>query len=280
MVRLNYVRWGELACCRDTYFRWFREDGFLNHAIWLECKCLFLLPDRESKQVNTGPEMEPPASSSLIPAKHSSTIFIQTLQFLLKNSALQVRMAAVLHSQWTDVCWRWCSFSCCQMAEQALSQELQCSGDQSISYIFHLAQCQLLRADYCQAAANLKEVLCKNSQVSIAEADSLTCSTLLVHSRKVSHITTSELSLVCDIFTKMLQILIFWNRILRVVLIFGHWTVTVTICKRRSTKLSWATKGAWTLGSSLQMLTLSSSVWALSTLTRRRSDNDKSWCFF
>lgn len=56
------------------------------------------------------------------------------------------------------------------MAEQALSQELQCSGDQSISYIFHLAQCQLLRADYCQAAANLKEVLRKNSQVSTVEA--------------------------------------------------------------------------------------------------------------
>lgn len=55
------------------------------------------------------------------------------------------------------------------MAEQALSQELQCSGDQSISYIFHLAQCQLLRADYCQAAANLREVLCKSSQVSMVE---------------------------------------------------------------------------------------------------------------
>lgn len=78
----------------------------------------------------------------------------------------------------------------------------------------------------------------------------------------------------------MLKILIlFWNRILRAVLIFGRWTVTVTICKQRSTKPSWATKGAWTLGSSLQMLTLSYCVWVLSTLTRRRSDNDKSGCF-
>lgn len=165
----------------DSYSQCFREDGFLNHAIWLECKCLFLLPDPESKQANTGPEMESPASSSLLPAKHSSTIFIQTLQFLIKNSALQVLLTAVLDSQWPDLCWCRCCFCCCQMAEQALSQELQCSGDQSISYIFHLAQCQLLRADYCQAAANLKEVLCKNNQVSIVEVWFIS-STLLVHS--------------------------------------------------------------------------------------------------
>ncbi|CAF99918.1 unnamed protein product [Tetraodon nigroviridis] len=102
--------------------------------------------DPESKPLNAGAELESRASSSLLSAKHSSTIFIQTLQFLLKNSALQ-------------------------MAEQALSQELQCSGDQSTSYIFHLAQCQLLRADYCQAAANLKEVLYKPSQNVEGRAD-------------------------------------------------------------------------------------------------------------
>lgn len=53
------------------------------------------------------------------------------------------------------------------MAEQALSQELLCSeGGRSVSYIFHRAQWQLLRAEYSKAAASLKEVLHQNSQVS------------------------------------------------------------------------------------------------------------------
>lgn len=61
-------------------------------------------------------------------------------------------------------------FSCCQMAEQALSQELLCSeGGRSISYIFHLAQWQLLRGDYSKAAASLQQVLCEQSQVSTME---------------------------------------------------------------------------------------------------------------
>lgn len=56
------------------------------------------------------------------------------------------------------------------MAEKALSQELLCSdGGQSISYMFHLAQWQLLSADYCKAATTLKEVLCGNSQVKTPE---------------------------------------------------------------------------------------------------------------
>uniref|UniRef100_A0AAX7VR65 Cilia and flagella associated protein 70 n=1 Tax=Astatotilapia calliptera TaxID=8154 RepID=A0AAX7VR65_ASTCA len=49
---------------------------------------------------------------------------------------------------------------CCQMAEVALSEELLCSdGGRSASYFIHLAQLQLLKADYCSAAANLKEAL-------------------------------------------------------------------------------------------------------------------------
>uniref|UniRef100_A0A3B4XB83 Uncharacterized protein n=1 Tax=Seriola lalandi dorsalis TaxID=1841481 RepID=A0A3B4XB83_SERLL len=40
------------------------------------------------------------------------------------------------------------------MAEHALSQELLCShGGRSVSYLLHLAQLQLLKADYCSAAA-------------------------------------------------------------------------------------------------------------------------------
>uniref|UniRef100_A0A8C9ZIM3 Cilia and flagella associated protein 70 n=1 Tax=Sander lucioperca TaxID=283035 RepID=A0A8C9ZIM3_SANLU len=46
--------------------------------------------------------------------------------------------------------------SCCQMAERALSLELLCSaGGRSVSYLLHLAQLQLLRADYCSAAQDV-----------------------------------------------------------------------------------------------------------------------------
>lgn len=56
--------------------------------------------------------------------------------------------------------------SCCQMAERALSLELLCSaGGRSVSYLLHLAQLQLLRADYCSAAASLKEALFHRDQV-------------------------------------------------------------------------------------------------------------------
>ncbi len=57
-------------------------------------------------------------------------------------------------------------FSCCQMAERALSQELLWSdGGRSVSYLRLLAQLQLLRADYCSAAASLKEALFHSDQV-------------------------------------------------------------------------------------------------------------------
>lgn len=52
------------------------------------------------------------------------------------------------------------------MAEQTLSQELLCpDGGRTISYLFYLAQWQLLRADYCSAAASLKEALFHSNQV-------------------------------------------------------------------------------------------------------------------
>ncbi|XP_065327620.1 cilia- and flagella-associated protein 70 [Pelmatolapia mariae] len=76
-------------------------------------------------------------ATKLLNAEESApaTIYTQTIQFLLQNNALQ-------------------------MAEVALSQELLCSdGGRSASYFLHLAQLQLLKADYCSAAANLKEAL-------------------------------------------------------------------------------------------------------------------------
>ncbi|KAI3377407.1 hypothetical protein L3Q82_008597 [Scortum barcoo] len=79
-------------------------------------------------------------SSRSAPAKLSSTIYTETVQFLLQNIALQ-------------------------MAEYALSRELLCSdGGHSFSYLYHLAQLQLLRADYCSAAASLKEALLHSDQ--------------------------------------------------------------------------------------------------------------------
>ncbi|KAK9542292.1 hypothetical protein VZT92_000167 [Zoarces viviparus] len=68
------------------------------------------------------------------PAKLSSTIYTTTAQFLLQHCALQ-------------------------MAERALSRELLSDASPSVSYSLLLAQLQLLRADYCGAAASLEDVL-------------------------------------------------------------------------------------------------------------------------
>lgn len=52
------------------------------------------------------------------------------------------------------------------MAEYALSQELLCiDGGCSVTYLFHQAQLQLLKADYSSAAASLKEALFHRNQV-------------------------------------------------------------------------------------------------------------------
>ncbi|XP_056141224.1 cilia- and flagella-associated protein 70 [Lampris incognitus] len=74
------------------------------------------------------------------PPRLNTTIYMETAQFLLRNTALQV-------------------------AERALSQELLCSdGGPSISYHLALARLQLLRKDYRSAATSLEEVLHHNSQ--------------------------------------------------------------------------------------------------------------------
>ncbi|KAM4620358.1 cilia- and flagella-associated protein 70 [Polymixia lowei] len=69
------------------------------------------------------------------PPRLNTTIYMETVQFLLQSNALQ-------------------------MAQRALSQELLYSdGGLSSSYRLSLARLQLLRADYCSAASNLREAL-------------------------------------------------------------------------------------------------------------------------
>ncbi|CAJ1049257.1 cilia- and flagella-associated protein 70 [Xyrichtys novacula] len=87
---------------------------------------------------------EQPLTQSVMPRKAqaelSSTIFTETVQFLLQNYALQ-------------------------MVERALSQELLCSdGGHTFSYLLHLAQWQMLSADYCSATASLGEALSHKDQ--------------------------------------------------------------------------------------------------------------------
>ncbi|XP_036950713.1 cilia- and flagella-associated protein 70 isoform X3 [Acanthopagrus latus] len=92
---------------------------------------------------DAGAQEKPPAqsvSSRSAPSKVSSTIYTETVQFLLQNNALQI-------------------------AEQALSQELLWSlGGRSVSYRLHLAMLQLLRADYCSAVASLREAMLNSNQ--------------------------------------------------------------------------------------------------------------------
>ncbi|XP_028279197.1 cilia- and flagella-associated protein 70-like isoform X2 [Parambassis ranga] len=72
----------------------------------------------------------------------TSSIYTHTFQFLLQSNALQ-------------------------MAEYALCQELAGSdGGRSFSYLFHLAQLQLLKGNYSRATASLKELLFHREQVS------------------------------------------------------------------------------------------------------------------
>ncbi|XP_039983344.1 cilia- and flagella-associated protein 70 [Xiphias gladius] len=108
-------------------------------------------PALQSPTVNQDPKFVDPdsemhessaqsVSSRSVSAQFSSTIYTEAVQFLLQNHALQ-------------------------MAEHALSQELLCSeGGRSVSYLLHLAKLQLLKADYCSAAASLKEALFHSDQ--------------------------------------------------------------------------------------------------------------------
>ncbi|KAK1890837.1 Cilia- and flagella-associated protein 70 [Dissostichus eleginoides] len=86
------------------------------------------------------PPVQSVSSRSASAKLSSSSIYTETVQFLLQHSALQ-------------------------MAEQALSLQLLCShGGRSGSYLLHLARLQMLRGDYCSAAASLQEVLIHREQ--------------------------------------------------------------------------------------------------------------------
>ncbi|KAE8297572.1 Cilia- and flagella-associated protein 70 [Larimichthys crocea] len=107
------------------------------------CQAATVKQDPEGVDQDTEAQDESPAqnvSSRSATPKLSSNIYIETVQFLLQNAALQ-------------------------MAEHALSQELLWSnGGRSVSYLLHLAQLQILRADYCSAEASLKEALFHSNQ--------------------------------------------------------------------------------------------------------------------
>ncbi|XP_062248907.1 cilia- and flagella-associated protein 70 [Platichthys flesus] len=99
-------------------------------------------PDPEHVNQNSERHKESSAKSVINSSNSEcpTTIYIEAVKFLLQNNALQ-------------------------MAEHALSQELLCSeGGQSVSYLLHLAKLQLLKADYCTAAATLKMALFQRDQ--------------------------------------------------------------------------------------------------------------------
>uniref|UniRef100_A0A8C7NLD5 Cilia and flagella associated protein 70 n=1 Tax=Oncorhynchus mykiss TaxID=8022 RepID=A0A8C7NLD5_ONCMY len=81
-------------------------------------------------------EAEPSAMRHLAtPTRLNTTIYMETVQFLLQNNALQ-------------------------MAQRALAQELLCpGGGLSSSYHLALARLQMLRAEYGSAESSLKEAL-------------------------------------------------------------------------------------------------------------------------
>ncbi|XP_045888141.1 cilia- and flagella-associated protein 70 isoform X2 [Micropterus dolomieu] len=117
-----------------------QEDG---EMVTPACQSPTVKQDPECGDQDSEAQGEPPAQSVgsiSAPVKLSSTIYTETVQFLLQNTALQ-------------------------MAEHALSQELLWSGSgRCVSYLLHLAELQLLRTDYCSAAANLKEALLHSNQ--------------------------------------------------------------------------------------------------------------------
>ncbi|XP_032375882.1 cilia- and flagella-associated protein 70 [Etheostoma spectabile] len=106
------------------------------------CESATVKKDLECEEQASEVQAKPPAQSvsSRSAPVEVSNIYTETVQFLLQNVALK-------------------------MAEHALSLELLWSaGGRSVSYLLHLAQLQLLRADYCSASASLKEALLHREQ--------------------------------------------------------------------------------------------------------------------
>ncbi|CAB1342463.1 unnamed protein product [Coregonus sp. 'balchen'] len=96
-----------------------------------------------------GAEAEPSTMRHLAtPTRLNTTIYMETVQFLLQNNALQ-------------------------MAQRALAQELLCpEGGLSSSYHLVLARLQLLRAEYGSAESSLKEALNDSFQVAPTDVSS------------------------------------------------------------------------------------------------------------
>ncbi|XP_068173019.1 cilia- and flagella-associated protein 70-like [Antennarius striatus] len=107
------------------------------------CQSPTLKQDPEHSDQDSRAQNKLPAQSvsNRSPAANLCTsIYTETLQFLLQTCALQ-------------------------MAEQALSQELlRPDGGRSVSFLYHLAKWQLLSNDYCSAANSLREALFHNNQ--------------------------------------------------------------------------------------------------------------------
>ncbi|XP_026175854.1 cilia- and flagella-associated protein 70 [Mastacembelus armatus] len=160
----SVVAWTLLGLLHESQNKSFMAEwAFLNARRHLRAEEMKKLSQREEEKkdkethqqeeektatpaVNQGPEflvqdsemLKDPSTQSVssrsTPTKLTS-IYTETVQFLLQNNALQ-------------------------MTEHALSQELLAShGVRSPSYLLHLAQLQLLKADYTSAAASLKEAL-------------------------------------------------------------------------------------------------------------------------
>lgn len=170
------------------------------------------------------------------------------------------------------------------MAELALSQELLCSdGGPSASYFLHLAQLQLLKADYCSAAASLKEALFHLDQVLPHYPQLQHCVDWV---RNITFVFKQHYFLdkqclhLCRHCLSGNQIYKFLGYDLKLHILFtriqmyGPGMVTVTIYEGSSMRPKRATSGASNSSRSHPTRTLSYSTWDPSTLRRRRSDTE------
>uniref|UniRef100_A0A1A8PUR4 Tetratricopeptide repeat domain 18 n=1 Tax=Nothobranchius rachovii TaxID=451742 RepID=A0A1A8PUR4_9TELE len=112
---------------RDEALKGERETSVTaqSHTVGQDFECL----DTDEHQESSAEDDSSMSSLS----KLSCSIYTHTVQFLLQNGAFQ-------------------------MAEQVLAQELLCSeGGHTGSYLYNLAQLQMLKGDSCKAATTLKK---------------------------------------------------------------------------------------------------------------------------
>lgn len=137
----------------------------------------------EAYKEGAEPEPEPAAMQLLAtPTRLNTTIYMETVKFLLQNNALQVSQEQanshlVLHTSMntlmcyilTHILTVFCFLLSylLQMAQRALAQELLCpEGGLSSSYHLARARMQLLRGDYRSVEDSLKKALNDSFQVS------------------------------------------------------------------------------------------------------------------